>query len=49
MSIVSHLHHFFNAETCQSYIHTTGCEFCISSWSRTSGLRIMFRDCSQAV
>src|SRR5919106_5809560 len=22
MSIVSHLHHFFNAETCQSYIHT---------------------------
>ena len=20
MSIVSHLHHFFNAETCQSYI-----------------------------
>jgi transposase-like protein len=22
MSIVSHLHHLFNAETCQSYIHT---------------------------
>ena len=22
MSIVSHLHHFFHAETCQSYIHT---------------------------
>ena len=21
MSIVSHLHHLFNAETCQSYIH----------------------------
>jgi hypothetical protein len=24
MSMVSHLHHFFNAETCQSYIHTLG-------------------------
>ena len=22
MSIVSHLHHLFNAETCQAYIHT---------------------------
>jgi hypothetical protein len=22
MSIVSHLHHLFNVETCQSYIHT---------------------------
>ena len=22
MSIVSHLHHLFNPETCQSYIHT---------------------------
>ena len=22
MSIVSHLHHLFNADTCQSYIHT---------------------------
>jgi hypothetical protein len=22
MAMVSHLHHFFNAETCQSYIHT---------------------------
>ena len=22
MSIVSHLHHFFNLETCQAYIHT---------------------------
>jgi transposase-like protein len=22
MSIVSHLHHLFDAETCQSYIHT---------------------------
>ena len=22
MSIVSHLHHLFNSETCQSYIHT---------------------------
>ena len=22
MAIVSHLHHFFNAETCQSYLHT---------------------------
>ena len=22
MSMVSHLHHFFRAETCQSYIHT---------------------------
>ena len=22
MAIVSHLHHFFNADTCQSYIHT---------------------------
>ena len=22
MSIVSHLHHFFHAETCQSSIHT---------------------------
>ena len=22
MSIVSHLHHLFNAKTCQSYIHT---------------------------
>jgi hypothetical protein len=22
MSIVSHLHHFFNVETCQSSIHT---------------------------
>jgi hypothetical protein len=22
MAMVSHLHHLFNAETCQSYIHT---------------------------
>jgi hypothetical protein len=22
MAMVSHLHHFFNADTCQSYIHT---------------------------